>query len=347
MYRYCMIKDLTHNQRKKLRRRHRKEHDRRLADRIKAILLLDEGWTYENVAKALLLDDQTIRNYEKTFSQGGISELLKTSYKGGESKLNTDQEAELKAHVSDKTYHSATAVVAYVEKTYGIKYTTKGMVHLLNRLGFTYKKTKLVPGKADAERQLKFVKEYRELKDSKDDDDEILFMDGVHPQHNPIAGNAWILKGQEKEIPTNTGRKRININGVINSESHEVIVREDERINAQSTIKLFQQIEENYHLAAVIYIIADNARYYRAKMVTEYLENSRIELVFLPPYSPNLNLIERLWKFVKKKTLYDSYYPTFIEFKEAVMGIFKNINLKKYDLELASLLAENFQIIGA
>ena len=72
-----------------------------------------------------------------------------------------------------------------------------------------------------------------------------------------------------------------------------------------------------YPAAKKITVILDNARYYRSKVVAEYLQNSRIELMFLPPYSPNLNLIERFWKFFKKQVLYNQYYGTFRQFKSA------------------------------
>ena len=340
-----MIKKLSYNQRKKLIRRHQLERDRCLADRIKTILHLDDGWSYSRIAEALFLDDQTIRNYEKTYSQYGICELLKTSYKGGESKLTPEQEAELKDHVNKHTYHSAAAIAHYVEETYEIKYTVKGMVHLLKRIGFTYKKTKLIPGKANAEKQRQFVKKYNELKANKGENDEILFMDGTHPQHNPIAGYAWILKGKEKEIPTNTGRKRINLNGAINSDNFEVTIREDEWINGQSTVELFKQIEANYPSARFIHIFADNAKYYHCELVKNFLQNSRINLIPLPTYSPNLNLIERLWKFYKKQILYDTYYESFAKFKQATMNFFENI--REYKGQLETLLTEKFQIIGA
>ncbi len=120
------------------------------------------------------------------------------------------------------------------------------MVHLLNRLGFVYKKTKLVPGKADPVKQQKFIQEYEKLKEQMKPKYELLFMDGVHPQHNPISSYGWIPKGQEKEVPTNTGRKRININGAKNIKNYDVIARQDPTINAQSTILLFQEIEHAY-----------------------------------------------------------------------------------------------------
>ncbi|WP_169703720.1 transposase [Candidatus Kuenenia stuttgartensis] len=86
---------------------------------------------------------------------------------------------------------------------------------------------------------------------------------------------------QKEGIPSNTGRKRINLNGAIDIETFEVTIREDESINAQSTIKLFHEIESRYAQAGTIYIISDNAKYYRSKLVKEYLANSRIKIKFL------------------------------------------------------------------
>jgi transposase len=116
------------------------------------------------------------------------------------------------------------------------------------------------------------------------------------------------------------------------------------RPSTESTIALFRQLEELNVLAARSYVICDNARYYRSKAVREYLKTSRIELVFLPPYAPNLNLIERLWKFFKKKILYNCYYETFAEFRTACEEFFANPH--RYHRELRSLLTENFAIVG-
>lgn len=339
-----MIKQLSSEQREELKRLHRHEHGRCFADRIKAVLLLDEGRTYEDVSQILLLDDQTIRNYEGIFSRHGIAGLLTTGYKGSIPNLSVEQERALKDHISKMTYSSSAAIIKYIKQIYGIEYSNSGIVKLLGRIGFVYKKTKLVPGKADTEKQHQFIREYHQLRAQMNSNDELLFIDGTHPQHNPVASYAWILKGQEKEIPTNTGRKRININGALNIDNFEVVVREDERINAQSTIELFKQIEEAYPSASTIYIIADNARYYRAKIVSEYLKTSRIQFKFLPAYSPNLNLIERLWKFMKEKVINSYYYEAYDIFKKKVMSFFENISI--YQHELKTLITENFEIIG-
>lgn len=339
-----MAQFLSVEQKKELKRAHKQERNRRYADRIKTILLIDLGLSYAQIAEYLLLDDQTIRNYEERYKSTGIDGLLRDNYIGCVAKLTSVQEEQLKEHLRKNTYSTAKEIVDYVKQTFKVDYTPEGMVHTLNRLGFVYKKTTLVPGKADPEKQKEFVERYEQLKNDKVPGDKILFMDGVHPQHNSKPAYCWIEKGEKKEIPSNTGRKRININGAIDVESHDVVIRDDESINAQSTIKLLQEIESRYDQAAHIYIIADNARYYKSKLVQQYLRDSRIEIKFLPSYSPNLNLIERLWKFFYKKTLYNQYYDTYDKFKNKCLSFFKNIG--KYKAELRTLLTDNFQIIG-
>ncbi|MCP4139442.1 MAG: IS630 family transposase, partial [Chloroflexi bacterium] len=139
-------------------------------------------------------------------------------------------------------------------------------------------------------------------------------------------------------------RQRVNINGAYDLENQKVVIREDERINAQSTIALLEQMLKEQPLGE-LYIILDNARYYSSKLVQGFiLENTRIEFVFLPPYNPNLNFIERLWKFFKKKITYNEYYEKFSVFRKESMGFFQNI--EKHKSELQTLMTNNFELIG-
>lgn len=259
-------------------------------------------------------------------------------------KLSINEIEELCEYLEKNLCSKVEEIVAYIEKRYGIKYTVSGVTDLLHREDFVYKKTKIIPGKADAEKQKRFIEKYNELKANKAPDDPIYFGDGVHPTHNTESHYAWIRKGKNKEIRSNTGRQRLNINGAIDIETKEVVARYDDTLNAQSTVELFKEIEKKHPLATNIYFILDNARYYQCHVVKEYLVNSKIKLVFLPPYSPNLNLIERLWKFFRKKITKGQYYEKFGEFKFACEQFFKD--LKRYKQELDSLLTENFQIIG-
>lgn len=336
---------LTKKERELLISQHRREHEGKYRDRIKIIVLLDEGWPYEQIAKALLIDHKTIRRCYEIYITKGIDKLLSMNYSGKESFLNEFQRKELQKYLEENIYQSSSEICKYVEKKYKIKYSSKGITKLLHRLDFVYKKPKLIPGKADKEKQKSFIEKYKELKKQLNSEDKILFMDGVHPQHNSKPAYGWFKKGQKAQILSNTGRKRLNINGVIDPKNAEGIIYEDSSVNAQSTIELFKKIEAKYFKSKKIIIICDNARYYRSKLVSEYLESSRIKLEFLPPYSPNLNLIERLWRFMHKKVTNNKYYESFDIFKNEIFGFFENI--KKYKKDLKSLLVDNFEIINS
>jgi len=339
------ILNLSASEITQLRIEHKSSNKKRDADRIKAVILLATGWTALQVAEVLLMDDGTVRSYGARYEKGGLNSLLKDNYKAKISKLSDKEQEDLSHHIDAELYMTVQSIINYVKKAYGIVYSISGMNDLLHRMDFVYKKPKVVPGKANAEAQEEFIKDYAEIKENKGKNDPIYFMDGTHPQHNTMAAYGWIRRGKLKEIKSNTGRQRVNINGAIDVESFSSVIHIDNSINAQSTICLLKKIEIKHSQAGVIYVVCDNAGYYRSKLVKEYLDYSKIMLVFLPPYSPNLNLIERYWKFFKKKVLYNQYYETYDEFKKACKSFFRK--KKKYQAELKSLLTENFQIINA
>jgi transposase len=101
-------------------------------------------------------------------------------------------------------------------------------------------------------------------------------------------------------------------------------------------------LEKKYAFSETIFVILDNAKYHYSKKVKKYLQNSRIKLVFLPSYSPNLNLIERLWKFFKKKVLYNTYYAGLDDFRQACIKFFRNIDI--YQDELTSIMSHEFEL---
>jgi transposase len=325
---------------------HKNIQSGKIRDRIKAILLLDKGFTYEEIREILLISDSSIRRYEDIFITLGIESLIETEYKGGIPKLNPEQEKELCDHLENNLYGSSKEIVEYIKNKYRIEYTPDGLVITLHRLGFSYKKPKKLPAKADIKEQEAFIKGYKELRDSLNEEKETMyFLDGVHPTHNVMPAYAWIKKGEDKYIKSNTGRKRININGAFCPIDNSIVVRDDERINSESTINLLKSLEAKHPELDKIYAICDNVRYYYSKAVWEYLKESKIELIYLPPYSPNLNLIERLWKFFKKKVIYNKYYERYEMFKYTVMQFFENIEV--YENELKSLMSENFQLFDS
>jgi len=325
-----------------LEKLHRSLRDKRQADRVKAVIALSKGWSAAQVAEILLFDEKTSRHYFERYQQGGCKALLDDNYLGPDPKLDQHQMSELAEYLEDHILPDAKSVIAYIKKQYRVNYSLSGVTDLLHRLGFSYKKPTHVPGKQDPAKQQAFIEEYERIKAEKGENDPIYFADATHPQHNSVPSYGWIKKGQEKELKANCGRQRLNINGAINIETLEPVTGFYDTINAQATVDLFAKIEAKHPQAKTIYMIVDNARYYRSVLLRESLEGTKIKLIFLPPYSPNLNLIERYWKFFKKKVLNNRYYETFDGFKQACQRFFRK--RKKYRPELQSLLTENFHI---
>jgi transposase len=328
-----------------LEKLHRSLHDKRQADRVKAVIALARGWSAAEVAEILLIDEKTSRHYFERYLQGGCDALRTDHHPGAEPKLDEHQLRELDAALQEQIMPDAKAVIAYIKKQYGVRYSVSGMVDLLHRLGFSYKKPTHVPGKQDPAQQQAFIEEYERLRAEKAENDPVYFADATHPQHNSIPSYGWMKKGQEKELKANCGRQRLNINGGLDIETMEPVTGFYDTINADTTIDLFTKIEAKHPEAETIYIIVDNARYYRSGVLSEALGSSKIKLIFLPPYSPNLNLIERYWKFFKKNVVNNRYYETFAEFTEACKSFFRK--RKKYLPELQTLLTENFHIQNA
>ena len=145
---------------------HRQTKEKWAADRIKAIISVGSGWTFEETAEILLLDDQTLRNYVKLFREGGVERLTDRFFKGSLSKLSDEQLKELKVHLTEVTYLTVAEIIAYVKKKYDKRYAMSGMTHLLHRLGFVHKKPAMSPCKVDAVKQLEYLQKYEQIRRS-------------------------------------------------------------------------------------------------------------------------------------------------------------------------------------
>jgi transposase len=342
-----MPRFLSDKQVKILRQTHRTIKDKKLADRIKAVLSLNAGYEYSHVAKILLLDEITLRRYVKQFKEKGIKGLLEYRYSGGQSRLTVTQETGIREYFRENTPRTAIEAASYIQKKYKVSYSVIGVTKLLHRLGFSYKKPKIIPGKVDRTKQEAFLKIYRETKAKLAPNDRIYFVDSTHPQHNTQPSYGWILKGKanDKLVKTNSGRNRLNLNGALNFNDKTAVVLEEKTINKEATIRLLEAIAKRQRKGKV-YLILDNASYHHAFIVRHWkLHHPRFKLLFIPSYSPNLNLIERLWRFFHQKITWNHYFETFEEFKSTTLEFFKNLNL--YEKELSTLLTDNFQLIPA
>ena len=373
-----------------LEEQHKAEHDGRIRDRIKAVLLHDKGWTYKQIAEALLIHETTVWGYLSDYLQ---KEKLKPSSGGSRSKLDEQQTEELIAHLEQNTYPSTKEIIEYVKLTYDVSYTQQGMYDWLSHHRFSHKKPKGTPAKFNAARQAEFIKKYDELKASLSPNELILFMDSVHPTQETKITYGWIRTGVEKLIATVASRQRLNITGAIDLNTMSVLTHEYETINGSSTINFLQAIEAANPTATKIHIIADGGGAHTSHDVALFLshpnavnrdylsktydielpgnnvvltkklkkkldevlkkdalffENKAILKVdkltarqlldslkippphpklvmhILPPYSPNLNPIERLWKVMNELSRNNQVFKTFNEFKERIRTFFSD-----------------------
>jgi transposase len=317
-----------------------------VARRANAILLLDDGLNFEQIAKVLYTDDSTIRAWHRTYISSGFEGLERFDWKGARPYLSQQQEIDL-ADYLDKNLHRETGKIrAYIREKYQQYYSKSGCIKLMDRLGFDYKPPKRVPAQADEDKQRKIINVYNQLQSDLLPNEAVYFLDAVHPEHQSKPAYGWIKRGEKVALKSSTGRKRVNIHGAINLENFDCPFVESITVDSDSTIALLKKIETANPSKTVLYIFLDNARYHHAKAVKKWLKstNSRIKLIFLPAYAPHLNPIERLWGVMHKYVTHNKFYRTFNEFADAILEFFEQTVPENWR-DFRDRVSDNFRII--
>jgi transposase len=299
-----------------------------------------ENIPHHKIASTLDICENTLRGYFQQYQDGGIEKLEKLNFYKPQSELvnHTD---------TIKTYLEKNPPATIKEACHKINELTKlnlsvsAMAKYLKSLGLKYRKPGTIPAKADVIKQKKFLEEELKprLAEAKEGKRALYFADAAHFVLAPFLGYLWSFVRLFIKAPA--GRQRFNVLGAINAFTHKLItVTNDSYINAQSVCELLRKLAQE-HLTTPITIVLDNAKYQKCILVAELAAQLKIELLYLPSYSPNLNIIERLWKYVKKSCLNGKYYENFAIF---TAGILKCLNsLPEHEDELDTLLALNFQ----
>lgn len=173
----------------------------------------------------------------------------------------------------------------------------------------------------------------------------IYFADSVHPQHQTPLTYGWILKGIRKEIATTGQQKRLNFIGGICLNGHRFSDRQVEKVDAATICDFLWQLRQANPGKYNVHIIWDNAKPHQNDEVHNFAKELGIKLHYLPPYSPNLKPVERVWKLMHEYVRYHQYYDKFSEFAEATQGFFKSIGKKKCILR--KRVMDNFQILNS
>jgi transposase len=337
---------LTPRQRKVISDRRRQAQDRRVYQRLSAVLWSDDGRTREEIAQLTGVSTRQVGQWFRIFRNKGLDELCTLHYQGDPGRLGPSQVKRIRQEIETGVFHNADRIRIWIEATFGVAYSASGVKDLLGRIGASFHKVSGFFWKADVKKQKRFVRKYRRHKRQAGPGTRRYFVDACHPVWGvDLLYSCWLLTGQRLYVGVGNGRKRLNILGAYSPDDHDYVDLRltRENVTAEQFVKLLEALLAKHPGTGRFILYLDNARYYSKPCVKEWLAAHRqFRLVPLPAYSPNLNLIERLWKFLRKKA-FQRWHKTFEEMQGAVAGV--PDRLGDYRDELSTLMTERFAIV--
>jgi transposase len=308
--------------------------------KMEALWLKNHHLPHYLICRLCEISPNTLRTYFRQYQRGGVAGLKQLQFYRPTSPLarpGTHLEQAFQQQPPRSVREAAVRIVACT----GIARGLTQVRHWIQRWGFRYRKVGMMPAKADAQQQAQFRQDKLEprLREAQAGQRRVYFVDAAHFVLGPLLGHVWSAVRVLVRAPA--GRQRFNVLGAVDAISHEwAMVCNDTYITASSVCALLWQLAARG--GGPISLVLDNARYQRCAAVADVAGQLGIELLYLPPYSPNLNLIERLWKFTKKECLASRYYEDFTAFKGAIQEFLSTLR-EKHAQELDSLLTLNFQ----
>ena len=312
-----------------------------IRQRAHVLLLRAENISNTHISNMTGLSEPTIIDYVHQYLEKGESWITTLNFRKPTSQLQGfDQE--IKNYFDKNPVSTIAQACKEVWELTGVAVKNTQMRAYLKKLGIKWRKVGNIPAKINIETQQKFHEEQLQprLEEAKDGKRTVHFMDAAHFVMGAFLGFLWSLT--RVFVRTPSGRQRFNVLGALNAITKKLeMVTNDSYISSIQVCELLKKLAENSTLP--ITVVLDNARYQRCKLVMQLAGTLGIELLFLPPYSPNLNLIERLWKLTKKECLNSKYYDNFTLFKEAISGFLITMD-STHKKQLDSLLTLKFQL---
>jgi transposase len=337
---------LTPQQRKGISERRRHAPDRRIYQRLSAVLWSDAGRTREEIADLLGVSTRQVGQWLRIFRNKGLDELCTLHHQGDPGRLGPAQVHRLRQEIKKGVFHNAEQVRTWVQETWGVAYSISGLKDLLRRIGASYHKVSGFFWEADVQEQKDWVRKYLRQKREAGPKVRRYFVDACHPVWGvDLLYSCWLLVGQRFYVGVGNGRKRLNILGAYSPDDHDYVDLRltRENVTGEQFVKPLEALLAKHPDTEKFLLYLDNARYYSKPCVKEWLKAHRqFRLVPVPAYSPNLNLIERLWKFLRKKAL-SRRHVTFEAMQAAVAGVLDRLG--DYRDELSTLMTERFSIV--
>ncbi|GHS95219.1 hypothetical protein AGMMS49949_09460 [Alphaproteobacteria bacterium] len=270
-----MKKFLAQEEREALQKQHRSEKDRRVADRMKAVLLADAGVEVKILAKFLLVNRATVGQHIKDYK---TQKKLTLTSGGSEGYLTKEQTEELLAPLREHVYATTLEICQYIEQTYDVLYHFRSRTLWLKEHGFSYKKPAPVSAKANPAEQAKFRAAYEKFLAEKPAYEPAFFVDAVHPTMGTKLSYGWIPTGEDHPIPTTASRTRGNILGAVHRKTMPIIKDTYDMINSCGQ-KIFRHRREEIP-DVKIHAFLDNGGYFKSLEARKYAEKLNIKLHF-------------------------------------------------------------------
>lgn len=311
--------------------------------KLMALKMRASGVPAKMIATSLGVTERTLSNYLSEYRNGGLAATMEDKAYSPDSSIQPHWEL-LKSDFRREPVGCAKQARVRILKLTGITLSPSQTRRIMTQLGMRYRKTGQIPGKADGQLQLEFLEqELRpKLDEAKAGKRKVFFVDASHFVMGAVLGMLWSFT--RVFVRGASGRRRYNVIAALDSQTRKVTtVSNDSYITAPTVCELFSKLRQK-HPCTPMTLVLDNARYQKCQMVFDEAKRLDIELLYLPPYSPNLNIIERLWKHVKQSCLKNTYHEDFSSFRAAIDGELEKVNTTLRD-ELASLFSLNFQIV--
>jgi transposase len=342
---------LDPQQRRERERRRHETHDKRFFERLSAVLWVADGKTRFEVADLLGRSVRQLAEWLRLYRNRGLDALCTLHHRGDPGNLSAAQVERLKEEISTGRFRTSDQVGLWVEETFGVRYTPSGIKDLLRRVGASYHKVTGFLWKADPDQQQEFVSHYDRQKVAAQRpgarQTRRYFVDACHPLWGlELVYACWLLVGQRFLAGMGSGRKRLNILGAYCPDDQEYLDLRLTRdnINGEQFVNLLRLLHTLHPETERFVLYLDRARYYGSPVVKEWLRrHPEFELEPLPTYSPNLNLIERQWKFLRRRAL-SRWHKTFEAMQAAVSDVLDR--LADYRQELDTLMTEKFHIVA-
>lgn len=309
--------------------------------KLEVLYLKSQGMNHEEIIRLCAISQTTFYRYLHEYIEGGTEKLKEVPFHRRQSQL-TEHHATIEAYFREHPPATIAEACVKIEELTGIKRGLTQVRKFLKSLGMKPLKVGQIPAKLDIEEQERFKQEELEpvLEEAKASKRVVFFMDAAHFVFAPFLGMVWCFERLFVKAPS--GRQRLNVLAALNATTQEIFTVKNLTYVTAETVCTLLKMLAGAHPGMPITIILDNARYQKCAMVQNLARSLGIELLYLPSYSPNLNLIERFWRFVKKKCLYSKYYADSEAFQKAIIECIEQSS-STYKEELESLLTLKFQ----